>query len=154
MHQLQRSWVRSQHPSAQWNQRGGRWSSVENSTKKKYFFLFFIDLMRAWCQKRRSRGCHRVANPPHQSLAPSSSSMMLNWRSWGRSLKRGEWFQHCLEFSWGRSLKPGEWFQHCLEFSWGGSLKPGEWLISTLSWVQWGRSHKRGEWLISTLSRV
>jgi hypothetical protein len=34
MHQLQRSWVRSQHPSAQWNLRGGRWSSVENSTKK------------------------------------------------------------------------------------------------------------------------
>ncbi len=35
MHQLQRSWVRSQHPSAQWNLRGGRWSSVEYSTKKK-----------------------------------------------------------------------------------------------------------------------
>ncbi len=34
MHQLQRSWVRSQHPSAQWNLRGGRWSSVEYSTKK------------------------------------------------------------------------------------------------------------------------
>ncbi len=35
MHQLQRSWVRSQHPSAQWNLRGGRWSSVEYSTKEK-----------------------------------------------------------------------------------------------------------------------
>jgi hypothetical protein len=29
MHKLQRSWVRSQHPSAQWNLRGGRWSSAE-----------------------------------------------------------------------------------------------------------------------------
>ncbi len=35
MHQLQRSWVRSQHPSAQWNLRGGRWSSAEYSTKNK-----------------------------------------------------------------------------------------------------------------------
>ncbi len=34
MHQLQLSWVRSQHPSAQWNRRGGRWSSVEYSRKK------------------------------------------------------------------------------------------------------------------------
>jgi hypothetical protein len=33
MHQLQRSWVRSQHPSAQWNLRGGRRNSVEYSTK-------------------------------------------------------------------------------------------------------------------------
>ncbi len=32
---MQRSWVRSQHPSAQRNLRGGRWSSVEYSTKKK-----------------------------------------------------------------------------------------------------------------------
>ncbi len=32
MHQLQRSWVRSRHPSAQWNLRGGRWSSVEYGT--------------------------------------------------------------------------------------------------------------------------
>jgi hypothetical protein len=36
MHQLQRSWVRSQHPSAQWNLRCGRWSSVKYSTKKKF----------------------------------------------------------------------------------------------------------------------
>jgi hypothetical protein len=35
MHQLQRSWVRSQHPSAQWNLRGGRWSSAEYCTAKK-----------------------------------------------------------------------------------------------------------------------
>ncbi len=35
MHQLQVSWVRSQHPSAQWNLRGGRWSSVE-LVRKKY----------------------------------------------------------------------------------------------------------------------
>jgi hypothetical protein len=34
MHQLQQSWVRSQHPSAQWNLRGGRLSSAEYSTKK------------------------------------------------------------------------------------------------------------------------
>ncbi len=34
MHQLQRSWVWSQHPSAQLNLRGGRWSSVEYSTNK------------------------------------------------------------------------------------------------------------------------
>jgi hypothetical protein len=34
MHQLQRSWVRSQHSSAQWNLRGGRWSSAEYSMKK------------------------------------------------------------------------------------------------------------------------
>ncbi len=34
MHQLQRSWVRSQYPSAQWNLRGGRWSSAEYNTKK------------------------------------------------------------------------------------------------------------------------
>jgi hypothetical protein len=32
---LQRSWVRSQHPSAQWNLRGGRLSSVEYCKKKK-----------------------------------------------------------------------------------------------------------------------
>ncbi len=35
MHQLQRSWVRSQHPSAQWNLRGGRRSNVDYGTKKK-----------------------------------------------------------------------------------------------------------------------
>ncbi len=35
MHQLQRSWVRSQHPSAQWNLRGGRWSSAEYCTEQK-----------------------------------------------------------------------------------------------------------------------
>jgi hypothetical protein len=34
MHQMQRSLVWSQHPSAQWNLRGGRWSSAEYSTKK------------------------------------------------------------------------------------------------------------------------
>jgi hypothetical protein len=34
MHQLQRSWVRSQHPSAQWNLKCGRRSSAEFSTKK------------------------------------------------------------------------------------------------------------------------
>ncbi len=36
MHQLQRSWIRSQHTSAQWNLRGGRWNSVwiPYSTKK------------------------------------------------------------------------------------------------------------------------
>ncbi len=34
MHQLQRSWVRSQHPSAKWNLRGGRWSRADYSTKK------------------------------------------------------------------------------------------------------------------------
>jgi hypothetical protein len=32
MHKLQRSWVRSQHPSAQWNLRGGRWNSAEYCT--------------------------------------------------------------------------------------------------------------------------
>ncbi len=36
MHQVQRSWVRSQHPSAQWNLRGGRWSSAEYSMRKKF----------------------------------------------------------------------------------------------------------------------
>jgi len=35
MHKLQRSWVRSQHPSAQWNLRGGRWSSAEYCKNKK-----------------------------------------------------------------------------------------------------------------------
>ncbi len=35
MHQLQRSWIRSQHPSAQWNLRGGKGSSAEYSMKKK-----------------------------------------------------------------------------------------------------------------------
>ncbi len=35
MHHLQRSWVRTQHPSAQWNLRGGRWCSVKYSRKKK-----------------------------------------------------------------------------------------------------------------------
>ncbi len=35
MHKLQRSWVRSQHPSAQWNLRGCRWSSAEYCTNKK-----------------------------------------------------------------------------------------------------------------------
>jgi hypothetical protein len=34
MHQLQRSWVWSKHPSAQWNLRGGRWSSAEYCTEK------------------------------------------------------------------------------------------------------------------------
>ncbi len=32
---MQRSWVRSQHPSVQWNLRGGRWSSAEYCTEKK-----------------------------------------------------------------------------------------------------------------------
>ncbi len=35
MHKLQRSWVRSKNPSAQWNLRGGRWSSAEYCTNKK-----------------------------------------------------------------------------------------------------------------------
>ncbi len=34
MHQMQRAWVLSQHPSAQWNLRGGRWSSAEYCMKK------------------------------------------------------------------------------------------------------------------------
>ncbi len=34
MHQLQRSWVRSQHPSAQWNLRGGK-CAVLNIVRKK-----------------------------------------------------------------------------------------------------------------------
>ncbi len=34
MRQLQRSWVQSQHPSGQWNLRGGRWSSAEYGMKK------------------------------------------------------------------------------------------------------------------------
>ncbi len=33
MPELQQYWVRSQHPLTQWNLRGGRWSSVEYSTK-------------------------------------------------------------------------------------------------------------------------
>jgi hypothetical protein len=39
MHQLQRSWVRSQHPSAQWNLRGGRLSSAipPKNIYKKHF---------------------------------------------------------------------------------------------------------------------
>ncbi len=32
---LNQVWVRSQHPSAQWNLRGGRWSSAEYCTNKK-----------------------------------------------------------------------------------------------------------------------
>jgi hypothetical protein len=40
MHQLQRSWVRSQHPSAQRNLRGGSWSSAEKSTKKNKTKIF------------------------------------------------------------------------------------------------------------------
>ncbi len=44
MHQLQRSWVRSQHPSAQWNLRGGRWSTVEYSTNFRYcLFALYAD---------------------------------------------------------------------------------------------------------------
>ncbi len=35
MPKLQRSRVRSQHPSAQWNLRGGRWSSADYCTNKK-----------------------------------------------------------------------------------------------------------------------
>ncbi len=35
MHQLQRFWVRSQHPSAQWNLRGGRWRSAEYTVVRK-----------------------------------------------------------------------------------------------------------------------
>ncbi len=71
MHQLQRSWVRSQHPSAQWNLRGGRWSSAEYSTKQKekippppqkkiYIYILlmpifcrrehFVDWIFCWCQ--------------------------------------------------------------------------------------------------------
>ncbi len=40
------SWVRSQHPSAQWNLMGGRWSSAEYSTKQKnYLDPWLIDRM-------------------------------------------------------------------------------------------------------------
>ncbi len=51
MHQLQQSWVRSQHPSAQWNLRGGRWSSVEYSTKtnKKSPKKYWEDSLLHWC---------------------------------------------------------------------------------------------------------
>jgi hypothetical protein len=42
MHKLQRSWVRFQHPSAQWNLRGGRWNSFEYGTKKKYLKKIII----------------------------------------------------------------------------------------------------------------
>jgi hypothetical protein len=39
MHQ---SWVRCQHPSAQWNLRGGWWNSFEYSTKKNIWKIIII----------------------------------------------------------------------------------------------------------------
>jgi hypothetical protein len=58
MYQLQRSWVRSQHPSAQWNLRGGRWSSVEYSTKKnkkKYPKNIFKKRSSVYCSLSQQR---------------------------------------------------------------------------------------------------
>ncbi len=58
--QLQRSWVRSQHPLTEWNLRGGWWSSVEYSTKKYLknpppqkktttrFYIFWASKHRSW----------------------------------------------------------------------------------------------------------
>ncbi len=51
MHQLQRSWVRSQHPSAQWNLRGGRWNSaniVWKKTKKSPKKIFKKNILTAF----------------------------------------------------------------------------------------------------------
>ncbi len=49
MHQLQRSWVRSQHPSAQWNLRGGRWSRAGYSMKEKEKIPPKKNIRYNWC---------------------------------------------------------------------------------------------------------
>ncbi len=74
MHQLQRSWVRSQHPSAQWNLRGGRWCSVEYSTKK-------------------------LKNPPQKILRKKINNDCLGWNSW--STTRGRYSTRSA-FTWWR----------------------------------------------------
>ncbi len=66
-----RSLVRSQHPSARWNLRGGRWSSVEYRTKKnnkkikkikiwENYLLYCIYMCRYWFSLS-------VINPPNLS---------------------------------------------------------------------------------------
>jgi hypothetical protein len=74
MHKLQRSWVRSQHPSAQWNLRGGRWSSAEYCTTftvywPLYAFLYVLTtrldlplLIRWWWM--RSMSILAIKEPP------------------------------------------------------------------------------------------
>ncbi len=72
MPKSQQSWARSQHPPTQWNLRGGRWSSVENSTKKipKIPPVKFISFSRrawsSWWGTGRRRGGRREssATPP------------------------------------------------------------------------------------------
>ncbi len=73
MHQLQRSRVRSQHPSAQWNLRGGIWSSAEYSTKKK----FKKSPPKIFLKKRFVTHAHREAVPPGGRWEPHAECARL-----------------------------------------------------------------------------
>ncbi len=49
MHQVQRSWVQSQHPSTQWNLRGSRWNSAEYSTFPVTLHKTYSTLIKLHC---------------------------------------------------------------------------------------------------------
>jgi hypothetical protein len=103
MHQLQRSWVRSQHPSAQWILRSG--SSVEYCTKKnplpekrRYFetleLIFFAELLAtllylydpSWRLPgvRLLPGQKSLAENTSRTLTPAQIKSIKRWPGFGQ----------------------------------------------------------------------
>ncbi len=94
MHQLQRSWVRSQHPSAQWNLRGGRWSSAEYCTKKKFKKSPKIPP----CWRMLGSNPERLRFKHWQSNATTLGKISSAWAWWMIHLMREERRQTFISF--------------------------------------------------------
>ncbi len=71
----QQSWVRSQHPSTQWNLRGGRWSSVELRTLRNPPCYRNI----RWVSCRCSAGTSSSLVTPWPSSPATSSSESVSF---------------------------------------------------------------------------
>ncbi len=105
MHQWQRSWVRSQHPSAQRNLRGGRWSSAEYSKKKSPKNIFKKLLYSIWA------GCEAEPMPTKALKKAWHSCLLLFHLGVYRLLVRT-----------GRTVSPKKAWPSCLLLFLLGSL--------------------------------
>ena len=96
MSKSQQSWVRSQDPPTQRNQRGGRWSSVEKSIeeKKSPLLIFFIKkkfkmmTQEVWIVTI----FHNIRRKKQNMVMELSSSRSVNERKWVQGITcRGLW---------------------------------------------------------------